>query len=56
MMAVVPGLAELRTPVVLSGGGGTVPVIEFQVPFGSLQNVARVVGVFMGQMGATPAR
>jgi hypothetical protein len=54
MMAAVPGLADLHTPVVLSGRGGTIPTIEFQVPFASLQNVARVVSVFMGQMGATP--
>jgi hypothetical protein len=54
MMASVPGLADLHTPVVLSSRGGTVPAIELQVPFGSLQNVARVVSAFMGQMGATP--
>jgi len=54
MMVAVPGLADLRAPLVLSGSGGTVPAIEFQVPFGSLQNVARVVSGFMGQMGATP--
>jgi len=56
MMAAVPGLADLRAPVVLSGHGGKVPALELQVPFGSLQNVARVVSAFMGQMGATPAR
>jgi hypothetical protein len=54
MMAAVPGLADLHTPVVLSGRGGTLPTLEFQVPFASLQNVARVVSAFMGQMGATP--
>jgi hypothetical protein len=54
MMAAVPGLAELRAPLVLSGSGGKAPAIEFQVPFGSLQNVARVVSAFMGQMGASP--
>ena len=51
MMGAVPGLADLRAPLVLSGSGGKVPAIEFQVPFGSLQNVARVVSAFMGQMG-----
>jgi hypothetical protein len=55
MMAAVPGLPELRVPVVFSGKGGGVPNLELQVPFGSLQNVARVVSGFMGQMGASPA-
>jgi hypothetical protein len=56
MLAAVPGLADLRVPVVLSGRGGKAPAIEFQVPFGSLQNVARVVSAFMGQMGVAPGR
>jgi hypothetical protein len=56
MMTAVPGLADLRAPVVLNGHGGSVAAIEIQVPFGSLQNIARVVSAFMGQMGATPAR
>ena len=54
MMAAVPGLADLRAPIVLSGRAGKAPAIEFQVPFGSLQNIARVVSAFMGQMGAAP--
>jgi hypothetical protein len=54
MMAAVPGLADLYTPLVLSGRSGTVAAIEFQVPFGSLRNVSRVVSAFMGQMGTTP--
>ena len=56
IVAAVPGLADLRVPVVLLGRGGKVPAIEFQVPFGSLQNLARVVSPFMGQMGAAPGR
>jgi hypothetical protein len=56
MMAAVPGLSDLRAPVVLDGHGGSVAAMEIQVPFGSLQNIARVVSAFMGQMGATPAR
>jgi hypothetical protein len=55
MMTAVPGLADLRAPVVLDGHGGSVAAMEIQVPFGSLQNIARVVSAFMGQMGATPA-
>jgi hypothetical protein len=54
MMAAVPGLSDLRAPLVLDGHGGSVAAIEIQVPFGSLQNIARVVSAFMGQMGATP--
>ncbi len=55
MMTAVPGLADLRAPMVLNGHGGSVAAIEIQVPFGSLQNIARVVSAFMGQMGAPPA-
>jgi hypothetical protein len=55
MMTAVPGLADLRAPMVLNGHGGSVAAIEIQVPYGSLQNIARVVSAFMGQMGATPA-
>ena len=54
MMTAVPGLADLRAPVVLDGHGGSVAAMEIQVPFGSLQNIARVVSAFMGQMGSTP--
>ena len=52
MLAALPGLNELRAPVVLSASTGNAPAIELQIPFGSLQNVARVVSGFMGQMGA----
>jgi hypothetical protein len=54
MMGAVPGLRELRAPIVVLGSGGGLPSFELQMPFGSLQNVARVVSGFMGQMGATP--
>jgi hypothetical protein len=56
MMAAVPGLADMHAPVVLTSRGGAVPAIEFQVPFATLQNVARVVSAFMGQMGAMPGQ
>ena len=56
MLAGMPALADLHTPVVLTGHTGAVPAIEVRVPFGSLQNVARAVNAFMGQMGAPPAR
>jgi hypothetical protein len=56
MMMTMPALAELRAPVVLTGQAKGGPAIELQIPFGSLQNVARVVSAFMGQMGAPPAR
>lgn len=52
----VPGFADLHTPVVLSSRGGTLPSLEFQVPFGTLQILARVVSGFMGQMGPTPGQ
>jgi hypothetical protein len=51
-----PGFADLHTPVVLSSRGGTLPSLEFQVPFGTLQILARVVSGFMGQMGPTPGQ
>ena len=53
-MLAVPGFSDLHTPVVLSSRGGTLPSVEFQVPFATLQVLARVVSGFMGQMGATP--
>ena len=56
ILAGMPGLANLYSPVVLTGHTGAVPAIEVQVPFGSLQNVARVISAFTGQMGAPPAR
>jgi hypothetical protein len=56
ILAGMPGMADLHTPVVLTGHTGAVPAIEVQVPFGSLQNVARVISAFTGQMGAPPAR
>jgi len=56
MMAAIPGLADLHTPVALSSRGGPLLSVEFQVPFGTLQNVARVVSAFMGQMGAAPGQ
>ncbi len=56
MMAAVPGLADLRAPLVMSGSAGRIPALELQIPFGTLQNVARVVSGFMGQMGSTSAK
>jgi hypothetical protein len=55
-MLAVPGFADLHTPVVLSSRGGTLPSLEFQVPFATLQILARVVSGFMGQMGPTPGQ
>lgn len=56
MMAAVPGLADLRAPLVFSGSGGNVPALELQIPFGTLQNVARVVSGFMGVMGSASSK
>jgi hypothetical protein len=42
--------------MVLSGSGGHVPALELQIPFGTLQNVARVVSGFMGAMGPAPGK
>jgi hypothetical protein len=56
MMATMPGVADLRAPVVGTGQAKGGPAIELQIPFGSLQNVARLVSVLMGQMGTQPAR
>jgi len=56
MMMAIPGLTDLRAPVVFSGSGGNVPAMELQIPFGTLQNVARVVSAFMGVMGPGPGK
>jgi hypothetical protein len=56
MMAAVPGLADMRAPLVFSGSGGNVPALEMQIPFGTLQNVARVVSGFMGVMGPSSSK
>jgi hypothetical protein len=56
MMSAVPGLAELRAPMVMAGSGGNIPALELQIPFGTLQNVARVVSGFMGAMGPAPGK
>jgi len=50
-MAAVPGLADLRAPVVLSGHGGRSLPWSFRCPLAAWQNVARVVSAFMGQNG-----
>jgi hypothetical protein len=54
MMNAVPGLAELRAPLVLAVWGGKTTAIDLQLPYQSLVNVAQVVRPFMGMMGGPP--
>ena len=52
MLGAVPGLTELRAPVVVTLRGGATTGFDLQFPFESLANVARVVRPFVGKMGA----
>jgi hypothetical protein len=54
MMNAVPGLSELRAPLVMSMWGGKTTAFDFQFPFQTLANVAQVVRPFMGMMGGPP--
>ena len=54
MMGAVPGLTELRAPLVLTLRGGATTGIDVQIPFQAFVNVAQVVRPFMGLMGAQP--
>ena len=54
MMGAVPGLTELRAPLVVAFHGGATSGVDVQIPFESLANAARVVRPFIGKMGASP--
>jgi hypothetical protein len=54
MMGAVPGLVDLRAPLVVTLRGGATTGVDVQIPFQSLANVAHVVSPFVGKMGAAP--
>jgi hypothetical protein len=54
MMNAVPGLADLKAPMVISLWGGKTSALDIQLPFQTLANLAQVVRPFMGMMGAPP--
>jgi hypothetical protein len=55
MMGAVPGLNDLKAPLVLAVWGGKTTAIDLQLPYQSLANVAQVVRPFVGMMGGQPA-
>jgi hypothetical protein len=54
MMNAVPGLAELRAPLVIAVWNGKTTAVDLQFPHQSLVNLAQVVRPFMGMMGGPP--
>jgi hypothetical protein len=54
MLNAVPGLSELRAPMVLAMWGGKTTAFDLQFPYQTLANVAQVVRPFMGMMGGPP--
>jgi hypothetical protein len=54
MMNAVPGLSQLRAPVVMALWGGKTTAFDLQFPYQTLANVAQVVRPFMGMMGGPP--
>jgi hypothetical protein len=52
MVNAVPGLTELKAPLVIALWGGKTSALELQLPIQTLTNVAQVVRPFMGMMGA----
>lgn len=55
MVAAIPGLKELRAPLVMAIRNGPNVELELQVPTATLENIARIVQPFMGTMGASAA-
>jgi hypothetical protein len=54
MMNAVPGLSELRAPLVVAMWGGKTTAVDLQLPYQTLANLAQVVRPFMGMMGGPP--
>lgn len=52
MLNAVPGIRDLEMPLVFAVQSGAAQAFEFQIPFSSLQNVAKIVRPFVGMMGA----
>ena len=55
MVAAIPGLKELRAPLVMAVRNGPNVELELQVPTATLENIARIVQPFMGTMGGASA-
>jgi hypothetical protein len=51
MVRAIPGLQELRFPLVVSARSGATAQYELEVPIEALQNAAKVVVPYMGTMG-----
>jgi hypothetical protein len=54
MTGAVPGLSELRAPLVFALWAGKTTAFDVQFPYQSFANVATVVRPFMGAMGGPP--
>ena len=54
MTGAVPGLSELRAPLVFAMWAGKTTAFDMQFPYQSFANVAMVVRPFMGAMGGPP--
>jgi hypothetical protein len=53
MLAAIPGMAELRAPLVMTIRGHDQVDVELVASTATLENVARVVRPFMGVMGTS---
>jgi hypothetical protein len=51
MLSALPGLATTRTPIVIDAPAGPGFTAELRVPMATFDNVATLVGPFMGLMG-----
>jgi hypothetical protein len=51
MLSALPGLATTRTPVVVDAPAGAGFTAELRVPMATFDNVATLIGPFMGLMG-----
>jgi hypothetical protein len=51
MAGTLPGIADMKVPVVFSLHGGSSLVGDFRIPLGSLDNVAKVVREMLGSAG-----
>jgi hypothetical protein len=56
LAAALPGLTEMKAPVLFALRSGQSLTGDFRLPLGSLENIAKVVNAMMGQAGALPSR
>jgi len=52
----LPGMMEMKAPVLFTLRGGTSLTGDFRIPLGSLENIAKVMRGMMGPVGSPPAR